>query len=252
MDEELQIRIHGSDDLPTLIYLPGMHGDWTLIGPFRRAVAGQVRFVEFTYPRTLTWSLDDHAAAIENALAQNQVTRGWLLGESFGSQIAWAILARGRFPTQGIILAGGFVRHPLHWLMRLAAKVSGQLPFAIFVWAVYGFAKFARFLFRRSPERLAAIAEFVARRNRLDAQAATHRMNLVAESDPRPIACATRLPVFCLSGFFDPIVQWPLVRRWLKKNCPALRGVKIIPTADHPVLTTGANAAAKQILEWIK
>ena len=80
--EKLQIRIHGAAHLPTLIYLPGLHGDWTLIGDFRKHLAGKVRFVEFTYPRTLTWSLDDYAEAIEKSLAQNGITSGWLLGES--------------------------------------------------------------------------------------------------------------------------------------------------------------------------
>jgi len=53
MAEELQLRIHGEGSLPTLIYLPGLHGDWTLIGGFRQALAGRARFVEVTYPRTL-------------------------------------------------------------------------------------------------------------------------------------------------------------------------------------------------------
>ncbi|MEI7807808.1 MAG: hypothetical protein WCJ07_04915 [Verrucomicrobiota bacterium] len=87
MPEELQLRIHGDASLPTLIYLPGLHGDWTIIGGFRRALAGRARFVEFTYPRTLDWSLDDYAAAIESALEKNGITTGWLLGESYGSQI---------------------------------------------------------------------------------------------------------------------------------------------------------------------
>ena len=76
--EKLQIRIHGADHLPTLIYLPGLHGDWTLIGDFRKHLAGKVRFVEFTYPRSLTWSLDDYAEAIETSLAQNRIASGWL------------------------------------------------------------------------------------------------------------------------------------------------------------------------------
>ena len=120
MAEELQLRVHGEASLPTLIYLPGLHGDWTLIGGFRKAIGEKVRFVEFTYPRTLTWSLDDYAAAIETALAQNGITGGWLLGESYGSQVLWALLARGKFQAQGAILAGGFVKHPMRWAVRLA------------------------------------------------------------------------------------------------------------------------------------
>ena len=64
----IRLRIHGSPTLPTLIYLPGMHGDWTLVQSFRHAVAGQVRFVEIEYPRTTTWSPVDYAREIEAAL----------------------------------------------------------------------------------------------------------------------------------------------------------------------------------------
>ena len=61
MKEKLEMRTYGDASLPTLIYLPGLHGDWTLVGSFRHALGGRVRFVEFTYPRTLTWSLEDYA-----------------------------------------------------------------------------------------------------------------------------------------------------------------------------------------------
>jgi len=70
MKEKLEMRTYGDASLPTLIYLPGLHGDWTLVGSFRHALGGRVRFVEFTYPRTLTWSLDDYAANLESALAR--------------------------------------------------------------------------------------------------------------------------------------------------------------------------------------
>ena len=106
MPEELQLRIHGDATLPTLIYLPGLHGDWTIIGGFRHALAGRMRFVEFTYPRTLEWSLDNYAAAIEAALEKNGITTGWLLGESYGSQIVWPLIARGKFRVEGMEPSG--------------------------------------------------------------------------------------------------------------------------------------------------
>ncbi|MGA3163408.1 MAG: alpha/beta hydrolase [Verrucomicrobiota bacterium] len=252
MSEELQLRIHGEASLPTLIYLPGLHGDWTLIGGFREAVGGKVRFIEFTYPRTLTWSLDDYAVAIETALSHNGITRGWLLGESFASQVVWAMVVRGKFPVQGVILAGGFVKHPMRWAMRLAPNsFVGRISTALFVRIIFGYAKIARFRYRHSPETLATIDEFVVRRTALDRRAAQHRLHLIAQYDPRLIAGQTRLPVFGLSGFLDPIVPWPFVRRWLRKNCPALRNYKIIGRADHNVLTTAPKEAAKQVLEWM-
>jgi pimeloyl-ACP methyl ester carboxylesterase len=251
-EKELQLQIYGEATLPTLIYLPGLHGDWTLIGGFRHAIGDRVRFVELTYPRTLTWSLDDYAAAVETALAQNGVTSGWLLGESYGSQVLWTLVARGKFPALGIILAGGFVKYPLHRQIWLAEKLAPRISAALFVWIVFGYAKVARFRYRISPQTLATIDQFVARRTELDRRAAQHRLHLVAQNDPRPIARQIRLPVFSLSGFLDPIVPWPLVRRWLKKNCPALRDYKVILRADHNVLATAPRKSAEQILTWMK
>src|SRR5207253_10526248 len=82
MAENVQIRIHGPATLPALIYLPDLHGNWKLLGGFRRALAERVRLVEVSYPSTLTWSLADHAAAVERALAEHGIAEGWLLGES--------------------------------------------------------------------------------------------------------------------------------------------------------------------------
>jgi pimeloyl-ACP methyl ester carboxylesterase len=248
--EKLQLRIYGDSSLPTLIYFPGLHGDWTLIGGFRKAVAGKVRFIEMTYPCTLVWSLDDYAAAIEAALAQNEITCGWLLGESFGSQPLWALAGREKFQAQGIILAGGFVKHPLRLTVRLAEKIAGRISLRLVIQIIFGYAKIARFRFRHSPDILGHINEFVERRTELDKQAATHRLHLIAQNDPRETAKNTNVPVFAITGILDPIVPWPTVRRWLKKNCPALRDYKII-RADHNVLGTGTREAAKQILKWM-
>lgn len=107
LDTELRIRVHGNPQGATLIYLPGVHGDWTLIGGFRRALGGQLRFVEITYPRTRSGSLADYAAGLERVLAETGIHHGWLLGESFGSQIVWEVLRGGHFNAHGVVLAGG-------------------------------------------------------------------------------------------------------------------------------------------------
>ena len=252
MTEELQMRVHGRADQPTLIYLPGLHGDWTLITAFRRALNGRVRFAEVTYPRTLTWSLDDYAAAVEHALEANGIRRGWLLGESFSSQVVWPLIQRGKFAVQGVILAGGFVRHPIRLGVRAAQRVAGGVSLTLLTRILFGYAKVARFRYRHAPETLGSIQEFIDRRTELDRQAATHRLRLIAENDPCAIARGTQLPIYALTGLLDPIVPWFLVRRWLRKHCPALREYKIVWRADHNVLGTAPDAAAEQILEWMK
>ncbi len=251
MTEKLEMRIHGDASLPTLIYLPGLHGDWTLVGGFRRALGGRVRFVEVTYPRTLTWTLEDYSAGVEAALAEQGVARGWLLGESFSSQVVWSLVGRKRFQIEAVILAGGFVRHPMQWGVRLAERLCGGISLGLLTRILFGYAKVARFRYRRSPETQANIHEFIARRTELDLQAAKHRLHLIAANDLRPIACQPGRPVYALTGLVDPIVPWFFVRPWLRKHCQTLRHYRMIWRADHNVLGTAPEAAARQVLHWM-
>src|ERR1017187_903557 len=251
MTETLELRVHGDAALPTLVYLPGLHGDWTLVGSFRRALGGQVRFVEVTYPRTLTWSLEDYAKGVETALAGQGIVRGWLLGESFSSQVVWSLVASNQFQIEGVILAGGFVRHPMRWGVRLGERLCGGRSIRLLTRVLLGYARVARFRFRHAPDVLANINEFIARRTELDRQAAVHRLRLVAQNDPRLIAQQVAVPVYALTGLVDPVVPWFWVRPWLRKNCPRLRDYRIIWGADHNVLGTGSRAAAEHVLRWM-
>ncbi|HOX56205.1 MAG TPA: alpha/beta hydrolase [Candidatus Paceibacterota bacterium] len=251
MTEKLEIRVHGDTAPATLIYLPGLHGDWTLVGSFRQALGGRVRFVEMTYPRTLAWSLEDYARAIETALAERGIAQGWLLGESFGSQVLWSLVGRDRFRVEAVVLAGGFVRHPMQWGVRLAERIGGSVPLSLITRILFGYAKVARFRYRHSPATLANIHEFIARRTELDRQAAIHRLRLIAQNNPGAIARSVKAPVYALTGLLDPIVPWCCVRPWLRKNCPSLREYSIITDADHNVLGTTAQAAAGHILRWM-
>jgi pimeloyl-ACP methyl ester carboxylesterase len=251
MTEMLEIRVHGDASLPTLIYLPGLHGDWTLVGSFRRAVSGRVRFVEMTYPRTLTWSLEDYAEVIETGLAEQGIARGWLLGESFGSQVVWPLVARHRLQVEAVVLAGGFARHPMRWGVRLAERLTGGISLSLLTRILFGYAKVARYRYRHAPETLANLQEFIGRRTELDRQAAVHRLRLIARNDPRSVARQTKLPVYAITGLVDPIVPWCFVRPWLKQNCPSLREYRIIGRADHNVLGTGSQLAAAHVLRWM-
>ncbi len=249
--DALQIRIHGDASRPTLIYFPGLHGDWTLVSSFREAVKGRVRFVEFTYPRTVTWSLVDHADAILTELRKNGINEGWVLAESFGSVLAWAVIEKG-FAARGVILAGGFVRYPFMPLVQLAHCINRTIP----NWALAGFCRFyasyARLRHRKAPETFAAVEEFVRRRTEPgDREAICHRYTLIQQSDARKLVCSLHIPVYQLIGFFDPIVPWWAVRKSLLRGCRGYRDWKLIWRADHNVLGTAPKVAGDQILSWM-
>lgn len=265
VNEQLQIRIHGNAALPTLVYLPGLHGDWTLVSSFRAAVAGRVRFIEFTYPRTVTWTPADYAAAVTDALSANGIAQGWLLAESFGSLPAWELLSgagrqpgtrpgpvAARFKVLGLVLAGGFVRHPMPWGARWMRRAGEWLPMSLYRRLLRGYACYAKFRHRNAPETLASIGEFVARRTTPDREAMRARLRLVEETDPRPIARRVSLPVYHLAGAVDPIVPPALVRPWLRQHCPGYRGAKTFWAADHNVLATATRPAAETVLRWMQ
>ena len=248
---KVEIRIHGAPKATTLVYLPGIHGDWTLVGGFRRALGGRLRLVETSYPLGVQWTHRDYAATIVQALAERGIYSGWLLGESFGSQVAWEICRHNSFRVEGIILAGGFVRHPTPHLANLLYSVTSTGTFRLLRAALVVYAQVARLRFGGSPEILDEIQQFVARRTRADFISCRHRLGLVVGHDPRKVVTSLEIPVFALRGFFDPIVPGPWVKLWLKRNCRGFRGDALIWRADHNVLGTAPKAAAAQVLKWI-
>jgi pimeloyl-ACP methyl ester carboxylesterase len=250
-EENLEIRIQEGDG-PTLIYLPGTHGDWTLNSGFRHEIKGHARLVEFIFPRTLEWSLPDHANAIEQKLLENKIERGWILAESFASQIAWAWVAQNSkvFQIEGIILAGGFVRHPIIPSVHLAKFLTLHMPLWLLKMIVWFYTIYARAREWDSSETSEVLKEFVSRRTKEDLQAAAHRLELITQNDLRAIARTATVSVFYLTGLVDPIVPWPLVQPWLKKNCSGYCDWKIIFTSDHHVLGA-ARKSSEQILNWI-
>lgn len=253
---QIQIRVFGDAALPTLVYLPGLHGDWTLVTGFRLALANRVRFVDITYPHRLDWSVEDYADAIQSKLLEQGIERGWLLGESWGSQPAWALVGRtikgtGRFGVEGLVLAGGFVKHPwkhgpaaLQWIGRHTPRGFYQLELAFFIW-------YSRFRHSHAPEVRESIREFAAHRTELDRQCMRQRLDLLAAFDTRPIAQQTHLPVHYLAGFVDPLVPWMLVRWWLRKHCPGYRGGRTFWLSDHNVLSCSPVATARLVLKWM-
>jgi hypothetical protein len=254
VEHEVQMRVHRADGGPTLAYLPGIHGDWTLVGPFRRAIADRATLVEFTYPRTTSWSLADYGRAVADALAATRTDGGWVLAESFGSQVAWAMVAEPGLPwrIEGVILAGGFIRYAPRWAVRAGERMFRRMSAAALQKQVRFYLRIARRIRYRDPADRAELEEFVRRRTDADRAAIAHRLGLIARADWRSVAAGTTLPVYHMAGLVDPVVCWWPVRRWLRRWCPGFRGSRLIAASDHNVLNCRPRQAADQILRWIR
>lgn len=252
--EKLQMRVHGKPDAPCVVYVPGIHGDWTLVQGLRAELESQVRFVEFTYPRRMDWTLEDYSSEILRALHEAGIHKAWLIGESFGSQPVWQILAREdrALEVEGVILAGGFVRYPAPRMLKAAQWWIGRTTPRSLQNTLEAYRSYAGIRFRKNPVVRAGIEDFIARRTMEDVQVIRQRMGLIATNDPRGIVRELRLPVFALTGLFDPVVPaWP-VFHWLRRNCPGYVDGRVILSADHNVLSTAPQASARQILRWME
>jgi pimeloyl-ACP methyl ester carboxylesterase len=136
-------------------------------------------------------------------------------------------------------------------LADLAYALTGNRSFRILRAALAVYSQVARFRFGRSPETLREIREFVARRTETDFHSGRQRLALIAKHDPRQIVANLGIPIFALSGFFDPIVPRRAVRKWLERNCSNFREHSLIWRADHNVLGTAPKPAATKVLNWI-
>jgi pimeloyl-ACP methyl ester carboxylesterase len=255
-ETKLQMRTDGDPSRPALIYLPGIHGDWTLLTGFRELAVKKYFLVQFIYPRTLSWSLEDYARAVAKALAEAGIAGGWVLAESYSSQVAWAWLKLAEegpllFRFDGIILAGGFVRYPIQISLGAARAFFAIAPWRLWKFLFWVYLRYSGFRHRNAPGAACSGQEFVERRTPLDIAAIRARLRLIAESDLRPIAARANCPVYLLAGTIDPIVLVRPVLRWLRQNCANFKGHRIIWPADHNVLGTEPAKALAQIDEWL-
>jgi pimeloyl-ACP methyl ester carboxylesterase len=251
-DREVRCSVSGPESAATVVYLPGLHGDCTLFGGLRARLAVRFRIVEVAYPRDQDDGLNGLATAVIRALQEAGIRRGTLLAESFGSQVAWAMLhaAPTGFQTERLCLAGGFVSHPWPWAVRL----TGGFPFGtaspLLAGMVLLFPRIAPWIGESWVGRREAIRRFVAERRRNgDRLAMSRRLRMILDEDLRPTAANTSVPVHQLSGFWDLVVPWWSVDRWLRKHCPGRIGPCRLVNTDHAVLFNRPAVAAMWLAE---
>lgn len=262
MAESLRMQVQGPCAAPVVVYLPGLHGDWHYNAGLRRALAERVRLVELAYPRDPAWKLEDYVRAIEAALLKAELEAGWLLGESFGSQVAWGLIGRAEsqqaagqshFHPKGLILAGGFVRYPLMWGVRLVRGTHQSLPMSAVAALLRAYLRLLRWRHRQAPHVRQSLQQHQDfQLQELARQAIVSRYDIILAHDHRPLARRTALPVYYLTGFWDFIVPWFLVRPWLRRQCPGYRGSRVVWNSEHNILGFQPGTAAEQILTWLR
>ena len=121
-------RVSGDPRAAAVIYLPGVHGDWTAQARARDILSRNFHFVETAYPRIQNWEIDDFAHSLKELLGRLGIRSVHIVGESFGSLVGWQFGIAYPQQVRSFTLVGGFSRPPRFKVAALAAAALKNVP----------------------------------------------------------------------------------------------------------------------------
>lgn len=235
-----------------LVYLPGVHGDWTAQSGVRRVLGREFHFIETAYPHIERWSIADYGRAVKDLLDGLGIESAHLVGESFGSLVAWEFGVQHPERVRSFTLVGGFSRAPRLRVAATAASALRTLPSGFFEAAIDVYVA-GKSLFGEQRERFDT-GPYPATRTPRGIRATANRMSLIQETDFRDQLSTVRFPVRYLGGARDLVIP---VRReiatldaHLPPHCDFQS--ELITGAPHNVIASHPRAASHRICRWIR
>lgn len=251
----LLVQDTGPAPAPTIVYVPGLQGDWTLNWQIRPLLNRSNYLVELGYPHaSARWTLNDYVARLLEVFDRLELSSAHLLAESFGSLPAQLFCLRYPERVNTLILAGGVSSSP-GMLKDLLVQIPMRLTpewFKTWFLTTHSDRNLARLGFPPNAFRCAG-ERFPAWRSWGGREAVLNRMRLVRHADLRPQLGELRLPVFYIGGAADrivPVRQEIATYQRLLPMKDAFRGV-ILPGAPHPVIPARHQQVADLIEEWV-
>jgi pimeloyl-ACP methyl ester carboxylesterase len=247
-------RISGPVEAPAVIYIPGIHGDWTPLWRIRELLNSHCRLIEIAYPRTATrWTLDDYVERLRDLFDKLELMGGHLLAESFGSLVGWSFCCRYPGRVKTLMVAGGFCSTPGRLKVALADMALHLAPAALldrFVDLYLCYLKrrgFPRDAFRRPNEF------FPATRTRQGWRSTHNRLKIISRTDVRTRLCELRVPILYFGGARDWVVpvrrEIAALKRHLSPDC-GFQHV-LFPRAPHPIIPARYPQVARLITDWV-
>lgn len=241
---------------PPLVLIPGIASTYRGYALTLNRLAERFKTVVYDYPgehrgdgaRLGKIGHDDLVDDVFGLLDHLNAGRAFLVGPSFGSTITLRALHREprRFPKA--VLQGAFARRRFSPAERVALRLGRLVP-----------GTTSRLPFRRTvlsynsrmyfPDIIADRWGYYLEQNGLTPIAPlSHRLDLVARLDLRPLLGQIRTEVLILQGNEDRIVP----RSHFEELCAALpnaRGV-VMPMVGHQPHFTHGEGLAQAVVEW--
>jgi pimeloyl-ACP methyl ester carboxylesterase len=242
----------GDRDAPPILYLPGVHGDWTPQVGARPILSRDFHFLETAYPRIETWSIDDYARALKKLLDDLGIESAHIVGESFGSLVMWQFGVANPERVRSFTLVGGFSRPPRFRVAAAAAAALRTLPTQLLESSIdlYVSGKSAMGEVRESFDS----GVYPAVRTPRGRRATANRMSIIQASDFTEQLKEIKFPVRYLGGAKDIVVP---VRReiatllaHLPPHCDFRS--ELVPGAPHAMIASHPQQTVEHLTRWVR
>ena len=243
----------GEDRAVPAVYLPGVHGDWTAQAAARPGLSGSLRLIEAAYPRTSEWQLADFSRSLAEMLDRLGLESVHLIGDSFGSLVAWRFGLDWPQRVRSVVLVGGFSRPPRFRVAAAARWALHVTPTSFLEKGIDTYVLYKRQKGEARHASQAALPPYPATRTHRGRRATVNRMAIIQRTDLREELSKVDFPVRYVGGAADLIVpvrrEIATLRRRLGERCQFQS--HIIPAAPHTIIASHPHDTAEYIVESI-
>lgn len=250
----LLYQVSGREELPPLVYLPGVHGDWTPLVSARPLLSDGLRLVEVAYPRVDHWSLEDFGEALDALLDRLGLQSVHLVGESFGSLVAWQFGLTHSERVRSLILVGGFAQPPSFRRAALARRALMLTPTFLLERGIDVYVSYKNRRGEQRPPPSEGVMSYAAVRTTRGRRATANRMRIIQRTDFRPHLHRVVVPVRYIGGENDRVVpvqrQLETLERHLPESCDFQS--RLLAGAGHVIIASHPGQATRHITDWVR
>ncbi|MCH8204936.1 MAG: alpha/beta hydrolase [Candidatus Hydrogenedentes bacterium] len=250
---ELVYRIRGGEGAVPVVYLPGVHGDWTPQAAASVILAGAFRLVEISYPREPLWRLEDYASALVSLLDRLEIESAHVVAESFGSLVGWEFGLEHGSRVRSMVIVGGFCQPPGPRKVLLAKWGLSVLPTGLFEQGVDAYVAIRKHRGKLEHPEMEVDLPYATVRTDLGRIATVSRFEIMCTSDYRHQLHEVLFPVRYIGGDSDLIVPVKREIRTLSELLSEEAGFqsRLIANAPHMIISSHPVETAGQIADWI-
>ena len=251
--DELLYRVSGEEGATPVVYLPGVHGDWTPQAAAGPMLAEKFRLVEITYPKKPEWSIVDYMNALVSLLDRLEIGSAHVIAESFGSLVGWEFGLERPSRLRSLMVVGGFCQPPGPPKVLLAKWGLSLLPTEVFERGVNAYASLRKLQGKLQGPEMEGDLPYAAVRSDVGLSATIRRFELLGRTDFRHHLHDLRVPVRYIGGEKDLIVPVKREIETLEEILAEEIGFesRLIPGAPHMIIASHAEETVGQLVEWI-